>query len=346
MIKNEETMINETDRMNELLVRCYEGCATPEEAAELEAWVEQSDKNRQKAERMFALLLAADSHGVEETLDVEAEWRRMKRRLGFRRPEMRWLTWMQRVAAVLFLPLLALSWWALTRPVPVRQPEVRMCEVRVKPGMVADLRLPDSTLVCLNSESVLRYPSAFVGDERRVELSGEAYFKVAKDVRRKFKVDLGEGVQVEVLGTHFNIDAYGGNVITTLTEGSVDFVWPAGAGEGRQRMQPGQKAVYDRADGTVELSQTDGEVELSWKEMKVVLRRTPFTEALHMLSKRYGVDFEVRTARYNTYTFTGTFTCQSVEEILDIFQVSSRVRWRVKERPDEDSSTHKLIEIY
>ena len=102
-------------KMNELLVCCYEGNATPEEAARLEAWVECSEENRKKAERMFALLLAADSHAVEMTVDVDAELRRLKHRLGFRRPSLRWLTWMQRVAAVLFLPLLGVTWWALSR---------------------------------------------------------------------------------------------------------------------------------------------------------------------------------------------------------------------------------------
>ena len=66
-------MKDETNqKMNELLVRCYEGNATPEEAARLEAWVECSEENRKKAERMFALLLAADSHAVEMTVDVDA----------------------------------------------------------------------------------------------------------------------------------------------------------------------------------------------------------------------------------------------------------------------------------
>lgn len=342
-------MKDETNqKMNELLVRCYEGNATPEEAARLEAWVECSEENRKKAERMFALLLAADSHAVEMTVDVDAELRRLKHRLGFRRPSLRWLTWMQRVAAVLFLPLLGVTWWALSRSTSVQQPEPRWYEVRVKPGMVADLHLPDSTWVCLNSEAVLRYPLAFVGEERRVELSGEAYFEVAKDASHTFRVDLGQGVQVEVVGTRFNIDAYDrdGDIVTTLTEGSVDFVWPNGDGQRRQRMRPGEKAVYDRAEGTVELAPTDGVVELSWRDMKVVLRKTPFDEALHLLSKRYGVDFDVCTDRYDGFTFTGTFTNQSVEEVLDIFHVSSQVCWRPGKRPDGDEGTHKLIEIY
>lgn len=80
--------------------------------------------------------------------------------------------------------------------------------------------------------------------------------------------------------------------------------------------------------------------------MKVVLRKTPFDEALHLLSKRYGVDFDVRTDRYDGFTFTGTFTNQSVEEVLDIFHVSSQVCWRPGKRPDGDEGTHKLIEIY
>lgn len=328
-----------------ILFRYYAGSATADEISRLEEWINLSDTNRKCAKDLYATLLATDSCCVEEQMNLDEEWQKICRRLKQRNRWRYCLKWTQRVAAVLFVPLMAVTWWALTKPVPVGQPEVQMCELRVKPGMTAECRLPDSTRVCLNSGSVLRYPSVFAEGERVVELSGEAYFEVMRDTLRKFRVNLGEGVQVEVLGTRFNIDAYGeqDDIVTTLTEGIVELVYPDAAGENRQRMHPGEKAVYDKKGHTLELKPTDGEVELSWKDMKVVLKKTPFPEALHLLSKRYGVTFDVHTKRYEGYTFTGTFTNQTVEEILDIFRVSSKVCWRVKSDP---SKGQELIEIY
>ena len=84
------------------------------------------------------------------------------------------------------------------------------------------LVLPDGSKVWLNSSSSIRFPTAFNGDERKVELTGEAYFEVAKNAAKPFKVSVKE-MEVEVLGTHFNIMAYDDerSINTTLLEGSV-----------------------------------------------------------------------------------------------------------------------------
>ena len=89
-------------------------------------------------------------------------------------------------------------------------------------GGMYQLVLPDGSQVWLNAASALSFPSRFTANERRVTLSGEAYFEIAKDKKRPFKVETGKQV-VEVLGTHFNINAYGdeGFYKTTLLEGSV-----------------------------------------------------------------------------------------------------------------------------
>lgn len=84
------------------------------------------------------------------------------------------------------------------------------------------LQLPDGSKVWLNAASSITYPNIFTGDTRSVEITGEAYFEVAKDAARPFKVQAGN-MKVEVLGTHFNINAYPGEPVikTTLLEGAV-----------------------------------------------------------------------------------------------------------------------------
>lgn len=116
-------------------------------------------------------------------------------------------------------------------------------------GRQYQLRLPDGTRVWLNAASSIRYPTVFTGSNRTVELSGEAYFEVTNNPRQPFLVQVNNAAAVEVLGTHFNINAYGEEpaIQTTLLEGSiaVSLAGTAHTGAGRTAkavLQPGQQA--------------------------------------------------------------------------------------------------------
>jgi transmembrane sensor len=90
-------------------------------------------------------------------------------------------------------------------------------------GRQFSIVLPDGTKVWLNSASSLRFPTEFIGTERKVELKGEAYFEVAKNAKMPFKLNVNNKAEIEVLGTHFNVNAYENEkkLTTTLLEGSV-----------------------------------------------------------------------------------------------------------------------------
>ena len=166
---------------------------------------------------------------------------------------------------------------------------MRMLEARTNPGMMTSVVLPDSTVVYLNSESTLRYPSTFEGrNQRKVELTGEAFFKVIKDVEKPFIVSTTHQSQIEVLGTSFNVEAYDdmSDVSTTLIEGKVNFSFQTGAQKKRVALKPGQKVVYDSTNGTTHLYETSGETETSWKDGKIIFNNTSLNDALHILGKR------------------------------------------------------------
>lgn len=102
------------------------------------------------------------------------------------------------------------------------------------------LLLPDGSLVWLNADSKIKYPAVFAGNERKVEITGEAYFEVAKNAAMPFRVKINERTEVEVLGTHFNINSYDGEagINTTLLEGSVRVT----AGGEQAVLQAGEQA--------------------------------------------------------------------------------------------------------
>ncbi|WP_432327294.1 FecR family protein [Mucilaginibacter sp. P25] len=120
--------------------------------------------------------------------------------------------------------------------------------------------LADGTKVWLNASSSIKYPVVFNGNERRVELTGEAYFEVAHNAKKPFKV-ISNGQTVEVLGTHFNINAYNDEqaVKTTLLEGSVK----VSAGKVSNIIKPGQQARFDH--GLIDVMNVDADEVVAWK---------------------------------------------------------------------------------
>lgn len=330
--------------IEELLPRYCEGLTTEEERLQVETWMDESEENRRTVKQVHALYLATDTLHVMKKVDTEKALSRVKSRMTGKKKTM-WWEWAQRAAAVLFIPLLVtlmVQHWGNDE-----QELAQMMEIKTNPGMTTSLTLPDGTLVFLNSESTLSYPSHFDGDTRNVNLQGEAYFEVAKDPEKKFIVSTSHQSQIEVLGTHFNVEAYEkeNRVSATLVEGKIGFIYKCDNTSKKVLMTPGQKLVYDPKDSKVQLYATSGESEIAWKEGKIIFRNTPLEEGLRMLEKRYNVEFIIKNNRLKGDSFTGTFTNQRLERILEYFQLSSQIRWRYLDSSDITDEKSK-IEIY
>ncbi|MDR0892527.1 MAG: DUF4974 domain-containing protein, partial [Mediterranea sp.] len=90
---------------------------------------------------------------------------------------------------------------------------------------------------------------------------------------------------------------------------------------------------------------TSGETEMAWTSGKVIFRNTPLKEALRLLARRYNVEFVIKNRKLENYSFTGTFTHQRLERILEFFRASSRIYWRYVDSDKEDDEK-TVIEIY
>ena len=126
-----------------------------------------------------------------------------------------------------------------------------------------------------------------------MELEGEAYFSVKKDAGRRFLVDAGKNIELEVLGTEFNVDAYPKEdfVAASLVSGKVNFHCLQQGHETVHVMVPGQKVIYNFADEELVCANTSIESDVAWKSGKIIFRDTPIEDALRILSKRVDVDF-------------------------------------------------------
>lgn len=338
----------DNNRIEELLPGYCEGRLTEEERLEVEMWMDDSEENKRIATQIFALYLAVDTVQIMKKVDTEKALLKVKGKMSDREERKTvWWEWLQRAAAILFIPLLTLLIWQNWKGDAGEVAE--MMEVKTSPGMTTSLTLPDGTIVYLNSESSLSYPSRFYGDSRFVKLSGEAYFEVAKNPEKKFILSTSHQSRIEVLGTCFNVEAYEQNteVITTLVEGKVSFIFEKDAVMKYVTLSPREKLVYDSETAKVHLYKTSGRSELAWKNGEVVLDNTPLEEALWMLEKRYSVKFVIKNEKLKNSSFTGTFTNQRLEKILEYFKISSKIRWRHL-NDDKDGSDRKkeIIEIY
>ena len=151
------------------------------------------------------------------------------------------------------------------------------------------LLLSDGSKVWLNSASSIRFPVSFAGDTRRVEISGEAYFEVAKDPSMPFKVDVHGKNEIEVLGTHFNINSYAdeGSITTSLLEGSVK-VTSLKTGESKLII-PGQQA-HVKTDGQITINKADPDKVMAWKNGYFNVDGADTKTVMQFISRWYDVD--------------------------------------------------------
>lgn len=157
-------------------------------------------------------------------------------------------------------------------------------------GRQYSLELSDGTKVWLNASSSISFPTSFPANERKVVLTGEAYFEVAKDKNKPFKV-MTKDVEVKVLGTHFNINGYDdeAEINTTLMEGSV----LVGKKDRKMLLKPGQQAEMKNT-GEVNIRDLDNfDTVLAWKRGMFHFENASLEEVLRQLSRWYDVDIVI-----------------------------------------------------
>lgn len=324
--------------IEELLPRYCDGDVTSEERLRVEKWMDESEEHRKIVRQIYMIHLTSDTISVMDRVHTDKALDKVNNRIRMQRMKV-WLHYVEKVAAVLFLPLLGAY---LFFPREAHK-EARLLTVQTNPGMTTQVTLPDGSLVTLNSESSLTYPEFFDKDKRTVTLSGEAYFEVTKDPEHRFVVSAPHQTEVEVLGTSFNLEAFPQDslISTTLQKGAVSFKY----GEKNVRIKPGEKIIYNRIRNNYSKQNTSGEVEASWKDGKLIFHDTPFPEVLRMLEKRYNVSFVVTKKKILKDSFTGRFSNQRLDRVLEVFKVSSKIKWRYIDSKDQSVEKQK-IEIY
>jgi ferric-dicitrate binding protein FerR (iron transport regulator) len=211
-------------------------------------------------------------------------------------------------------------------------------------GGQTSIVLADGTKVWLNAASSLHFPTTFTGADRSVELTGEAYFEVAKDPARPLRVTVN-GAEVEVLGTSFNIDAYGDEPVskTTLLSGSIKVsvagahfpvsslargTVPSPSDEG-QKLSPGQQAQIQAGKSIRVIDNADIDQAVAWKNGIFLFHSADLASILRQAARWYDVDIDYQrtvSTRFNGEVPRNT----SLSHLLKIIELSGDVRFGIE----------------
>lgn len=237
----------------DILKKYFYGGLEPQEEAQVQKWLTEHADDPQVIRAIDAIM--SDLEKENPAISAEA-FESVSARLGIERRKStrkilrRAAVWAARAAVCLMLPLAGA--FAYRMLVPPEQ--VEWLEMKVPYGKTGELTLADGTHLHLNAGSRITYPSGFIGDERRIFVEGEIFADVAQDPEKPFVINSGD-IDVEVLGTTFNLKAYGNTecVELLLLDGAVRVGIDSQGRTQQLVLHPGEMVQYDRKSGEIDL---------------------------------------------------------------------------------------------
>ena len=288
------------------LYRFFAGSASNAEKEAIKMWLEEDAAHRQELlkERAFydAVMLADEKQALAVRRPVH----------HFRSLAVQTMKW----AAVILVAFVS-SYMFLDQK--YSSLEVATNTITVPPGQRVNLSLSDGTKVCLNAGSTFTYPALFAEDTRKVELDGEAFFEVSANKKRPFIVHTGI-CDVEVLGTKFNVDAYGNDdtFSAALMEGLIKVknnADPANV----VHLSPNHKVTL--SGGKLAVSDIRDYDIYRWKEGPICFKDLNFIDLLRRIEKYYGVELVIENHSLSKHAFSGTFRISDgIENLLRVLQ--------------------------
>jgi ferric-dicitrate binding protein FerR (iron transport regulator) len=333
-----------------ILIQYIDDTLSEDEKAQVETWLKASPENKRILEQMYFVLQLTGKVRFMNTIDTDKAFAlfkaKRKRKISV---DGSWRLRLQRIAAILFIPLLVLAGYLVLHN--NSEDGLKMVEISADPGIVSTFSLPDGSKVWLNSTSSLTYTDHFASGKRLVELKGEGYFEVVKNTEKPFVVNVGPSYSVEVLGTSFNISAYPEDeaIETTLTKGSV--MIKAASEDGNSitcRLKPNEKAEYQKGSKQLEVKQVNTEVDTGWVNGEIIFKQESMGNVLNKLSRRYHVEFDVKDRKVMEAVITARFKDEQLSQVMEYLKVASGIKYIIHEpvSNDDNKKAVSMIEIY
>ena len=310
----------------EHIIAYLDGKLSKEDTDTFEKQMQDSPELQKEVDDLRFICDASQKLYLQEQIDVDKHWREVSRAMHKNRFRQKIGRYFRYAAAILLIPTLISSVYFYQRAYRLENQPIEQVVLSSAYGLISKVTLPDGSEVWLNSGSKLHYPKHFIGDHRKVYLSGEAYFKVSSDKKHRFDVALSNGFTVSAYGTEFNISAYEDDdeIQATLANGSIEI-----RNEKKpipQVLSPGEQAVYNKVTDNMKVSDINLYMVTSWKDGKIVFRRTEMAEIAQRLSRHFNVNIILQSKKIFNYKYSATFTTETLEEILQLLEKTAPIK--------------------
>ncbi len=335
MMNNNNTLSQE--QVDTLIVRYSTSQLTEYEMYQLNEWIHQSRENLTYYHTFRNLL----DHRHEVEIQTANALQKVFNRIQQRRVQHAF-TLIQKIAALLFLPLLIGTLWLIAQQINERQTAQNQITTIISPfGSVSNFTLPDGSKVWLNAGSRLEFPDHFSKAERQVKLVGEAYFEVHSDENSPFIVETPM-LSVKATGTRFHVMSYQKQQPSvSLAEGKV-MVYVAAKQQLESRkisMFAGQHISLDTNSLVYETETGDTYKHIAWKDGKLIFRNDLMTDIMLRISLQYNVDIEITDPQIKQNRYRATFENESLTELLDLLNLATPFSYHeINPVPQSDGS--------
>ena len=317
----------------ELVNKYLCGVTSEAEVAEIFAWIDASSENRKEFIDYSKVWALTARSNTDVALAWDVSLARRFNRQRFLNPYLQIIKY----AAILLLVFgtgIAVQYfgWDLAKDKLVYQNNT---SISAPLGQMTNIVLPDGTKVMLNSGSTITYHGNFSLGERRVSLSGEAYFDVAKDQKHPFVV-LTSLLNFEVHGTAFNIEAYQNenSINTTLVEGSLSAT--SKTDEELMRLTPGENLHFDGKTSKITVSNVDTGLYTSWKAGLVTFRNEKLKDIAKKIERWYNVEVVINNPKIGEEAYFGTIMKNKpIDQILEVLKLTSSLKYQIIPRSDK-----------
>ena len=309
-----------------LLIGLFSGEITPEEKKAVDAWLRQSAGNRKFYADFREIWLACGVPGNADHYQTEKAIKLFKEKVASEKPVKKIVippVFMKYAAILLLIIALPVSYYLGRYTGKIQS---GMVSVSCAYGDRTDIILPDSSHVWLNSGSKLSFDNNFEKYGRNLFLEGEAYFSVRKNKKSPFRVKTKE-IEVEVLGTEFNLKAYSddSDVSATLVSGSLKI----NSKTQQTLLSPSQKITYSKRSRQMTLDKlTDTRPETDWKEGRLVFKNKSLEDLKPKLERWFDVEVVFADNAVKERRFTGSLQRESILEAVSYFGLSKHVAYQ------------------
>lgn len=252
-------------------------------------------------------------------------------------------------AAILLIPVLAFSLWyylsseLLQLTEPIQQIAESWVEINAPEGARVEFLLPDSSRGWLNSGSKLKYPTVF-NKHRKVDLVGEAYFEVKHINQSSFIVSVPD-MDIEVLGTKFNVSAYSDEPFTyvVLNEGKVEIDGKAGVFN--CTLLPDEKITFNRKSKSLNLAKVDANRYFAWKNGYLIIDNEPLGQIVGRIERWYNAEIVIHDEVLKNYRFKATFKDEPLEEVMRLIALTTPIKYNIEKRSVDTNGIMKKKKI-